>query len=417
MRKVVISGMIGNGLEWYDFALYGYFATVISQQFFPSSDPYISLISTYGAFAAGFLMRPFGAIFFGMLGDKYGRKISLTLSILLMAIPTACIGLLPTYEQIGVFAPILLTVIRLLQGLSLGGEFSGSITFIVEHSKDNSRGAAGSTTIISLVLGMLAGSLVATFFAETLSQEDLLSWGWRVPFIIGIAIGFVGFYIRKFTHESPKYTKAKSAGALSKRPIHDVFTKHFMKMAQAIGIYISVTVPFYIFSVFMITYYSKIIGAPLDDALLINLIGMVFLIPVVLVSGWASDKIGRKRILIGAAIGYLIFAYPIFALTASGVFIYALTAQIIFALFLGLYIGPVPAVLVELLPTSVRYTGMAISYNVCAALFGGTAPLVSTWLIKETGNNAIVAAYIMICAVVSLFTLSHFKDKYQQDID
>ncbi len=409
--------MIGNALEWYDFALYGYFASVISQQFFPNTDPYISLISTYGAFAAGFLMRPFGAILFGILGDRYGRKISLAISILMMAIPTACIGLLPTYEQIGIAAPILLTIVRLLQGFSLGGEFSGSITFIVEHSKDNRRGVAGSTTVISLVFGMLVGSLIATVFAEILSKEDLETWGWRVPFLIGIAIGFVGFYIRHHTHESPRYARMKESGALSKHPLRDVFTKHPMKVAQAIGMYLSVTVPFYIFSVFMITYYSKIIGAPFEDALLINLIGMGMLMPIVLMSGWMSDKIGRKRIMVFSAIGYLIFAYPIFALMSSGVFVYAMTAQVIFAIFLGFYIGPIPAVLVELFPTSVRYTGMAISYNICAAIFGGTAPMVSTWLIKTTGYNSVVAVYIILCAIISLFTLSHFKDKFQQDID
>ncbi len=184
MRKVVISGMIGNGLEWYDYALYGHMAAIISKLFFPSDDPFTSLIATFGVFAAGFAMRPIGAILFGYVGDRYGRKTSLAFSILLMAIPTAAIGLLPTYAQIGIWAPILLTVIRLLQGLSLGGEFSGSITFMVEHAPPDKRGIIGSAAVVSLVAGMLLGSLMATIFAKALSPEDFESWGWRVPFLL-----------------------------------------------------------------------------------------------------------------------------------------------------------------------------------------------------------------------------------------
>lgn len=417
MKKVVISGMIGNSLEWYDFALYGYFATIISQHFFPNSDPFISLIATYGAFAAGFLMRPFGAILFGYIGDKYGRKIALSISILMMAVPTALIGALPTYEQIGVLAPILLTLIRLLQGLSVGGEFSGSITFIVEHSKDHRRGIAGSMSIVSLVGGMLLGSAVATLTAEVFSKEDLYDWAWRIPFISGLLIGFVGYYIRHFTHESPKYAKIKEMGGLSSRPVRDAFKKHPKKMLTAIGLYMCVTVPFYTFSVFMITYYSKFVGGSFNEALKINTIGMALLLVIVPLAAWVSDKIGRKKVMAAGAIGYLIFFYPIFLLFQSGDFAYALIGQIIFAILLGIYTAPMPAVLVELFPTSIRYTGMAISYNICAAVFGGTVPMLATYLIQSTGIMSIVAFYLILCAVISLVTLYFFKDRYLHKID
>ena len=232
MRRVVIAGMIGNGLEWYDFALYGYFAPTLGKLFFPGGDPYVQLISTYGIFAAGFLMRPVGGLLFGTLGDKYGRKFALTLSLLMMAIPTACIGVLPTYASIGIWAPMLLACVRMIQGLALAGQFTGSITFIVEHAPADKRGAAGGTTILSLCAGMLLGSGSATFMAEILPQAAFESWGWRVPFLLGIVIAFVGFYIRHHTEESPHYEKAKDEGALSQTPVRETLRLHWGKLVR-----------------------------------------------------------------------------------------------------------------------------------------------------------------------------------------
>lgn len=416
MKKVVISGMIGNALEWYDFALYGYFATIISQQFFPGGDPYVSLIAAYGAFAAGFLMRPFGAVLFGMIGDRYGRQIALAVAILMMAIPTACIGLLPNYAQIGILAPILLTIIRLFQGLSLGGEFSGSIAFIVEHSADHRRGAAGSTTVISLIAGMLLGSLVASLTSHLCTPETLVEWGWRIPFLFGLVVGLVGFYIRRHTEESPKYCATKEAGHLCETPVREAFKHHLKPMFQAIGMYVSVTVPFYICSIFMISYYAQVLGRPLEESMTINTVVMLVMMVTVGISGWLSDLYGRRRIMMLAAASYLILAYPMFYFNDQGSFEVALLAQVIFTIALGFYIAPIPAVLVELFPTSVRYTGMAIAYNVAAAAFGGTAPMVATWLIQTTGDKYIVAYYIMACALISLFTLYHYKDRFREEL-
>lgn len=315
MKKVVVSGMIGNALEWYDYALYGHFAAIIGAQFFPSENPLNSMLATFGVFAAGFLTRPFGAIMFGYIGDKYGRRLSLAISILLMAIPTACIGLLPTYAQIGIAAPIMLTVIRLLQGLSLGGEFSGSITFVTEHAPANKRGFIGSSAMFSLVLGILIGSAVATLFAEFLSHEDLVSWGWRIPFIIGVVIGLIGLYIRTNLHESPVYQEAKKAGHLSKKPLREAFVHHWPEMLQAIGFYLSVTVPFYMLAVFMNTFVTRVLEQPLEDALLMNTINLVVMMVMVPFSGAISDRVGRKPVLLTVCAGYLLLSYPIFYLS------------------------------------------------------------------------------------------------------
>lgn len=417
MKKVVVSGMIGNALEWYDYALYGHFAAIIGAQFFPSDNPLNSMIATFGVFAAGFLTRPLGAIMFGYIGDRYGRRISLAASILLMAIPTACIGLLPTFAQIGILAPILLTVIRLLQGLSLGGEFSGSITYITEHAPMKKRGFIGSSAMFSLVLGILIGSAVATGFAEFLPREDLERWGWRIPFIIGVVIGLIGLYIRTNLHESPVYQEAKAAGHLSKKPLREAFKHHTPEMFQAIGFYLSVTVPFYMLAVFMNTFVTRVLEQPLEDALLMNTINLLVMMVMVPFSGALSDRIGRKPILAAVCVGYILLSYPIFYLLAKGGFWNALAAQIMLAALIGWFIGPIPALLVELFPTSVRYTGMSISYNFCAAVFGGTTPMVATWLVQATGIKTIVAFYLMLCAVITLIALYFYKDKHNAPLN
>lgn len=416
MRRVVVAGMIGNGLEWYDFALYGILAGTLGKLFFPLGDAYAQTLAAYGVFAAGFLMRPLGAVMFGYFGDKYGRKFSLTLSILLMAIPTACIGILPTYETIGIWAPILLTIIRLLQGLSLGGEFSGSITFVVEHAPKHRRGLAGSSTIMSLCAGMLLGLGVVTFFVSLMGQEAFESWGWRIPFLIGLAIAFVGVYIRHHTEESPHYERAKSKGHLSKTPLREVFTSHKLELMRGILIYLSVTVPFYILTIYLKTYLEKELGYTMQDALFITTVCMALLMFMVPLTGHLTDKWGRKRVLMATAAAYFVFAYPIFMLMVQPGFASAIGAAVMLAFIVGFYIGPAPTVFVELFPTSVRYTGMAISYNICAAVFGGSAPMVCTWLIKTTGEQAVPALYIMLCAALSFLAFIGYHDRYKEDL-
>jgi len=415
MRKVVVAGMIGNGLEWYDFALYGYFAPVIGRLFFPDNDEYIQMLSTYGIFAAGFLMRPVGAIFFGYLGDKLGRKFSLALSLILMAVPTACMGLLPTYQTIGIFAPILLILLRMLQGLALAGQFSGSMAFLVEHAPRRHRGLVGSTTVISLCMGMLLGSLVATAFTTFLSKADFESWGWRVPFIFGFIIALVGFYIRHSTEESPHYTKAKEEGTLSKTPVRHALSGHLTELLRGIGIYLSVTVPFYTLTVFLNGYMVSGLGIMARDAYNISSICMVLMIILIPFTAHFTDVYGRKTILQVITVVYMLSAFPLFILMNKGGYGNVLASMLIFTVVISCFISAVPALLVELFPTSVRYTGMALSYNI-AAILGGFTPMIETWLIKETGNNNMMASYIILCAVISFISFLGYKDNYQQEL-
>jgi len=413
MRKIIISGMISNGLEWYDFALYAFTALTISKQFFPAGNEAAHLLATFAIFAVGFVARPVGGIFFGVIGDRVGRRAALVISIFMMAIPTGCIGLLPTYAQIGMLAPFLLIALRVLQGLSLGGAFSGSMTFLVEHAPHGKRGLVGSASIASLVIGFLLGSIVAWVFTLMLSPEHYESWGWRIPFLLGLPIGFIGLYIRKHCEESPTYEAAKREGTLSKTPVKDALSHEWVRIFQAVGIYITVTMPFYLLSAYFITFTEHSLGRSKEEALLLNTINMVILLVLAPLSAWLSDRVGRKKVMMFVAAGFLFFTYPIFGLLMQPVFSSILIAQALFAVLVALYIGPIAALLVEIFPTRVRYTGMSLSYNICAALFGGTAPMVCEWLVNTTGDRFSIAYYVMSCAVVSLVSLWFYKDRYE----
>ncbi len=411
MRKVVIAGMIGNGLEWYDYALYGQMALTLSRLFFPEGDATVKLLLTYGVFAVGFIARPLGALLFGYIGDKYGRRTSLVISILMMAIPTGCIGLLPTYKQVGLLAPALLTLMRVLQGLSLAGVFSGSMAFVVEHAPAHKRGIIGVTSIISLILGFLLGSFVATVFAYLFSPADFESWGWRIPFILGIFVGMTGLYIRSHCEESPVYEEAKRGGHLSERPVRDAFVQYPKEMFQAFGFYITVTMPFYLVSIYLISFVEKELHRTAREALTLNVMVMLIMLCVQPFTAILSDHIGRKRVqTIGSALVFCA-AYPAFLLMDQAGMPSVAAGSAILALVVGFYIASIPALLVELFPTSIRYSGMSISYNLCAALFGGTAPMVCTWLVKQTESHLSIAWYVMACAIISFLTLLTYKDR------
>jgi MHS family proline/betaine transporter-like MFS transporter len=410
MKKVVISGMLGNGLEWYDFALYGHFVTIIGRLFFPDADPLVRSIAAFGVFAAGFFMRPLGAVLFGYIGDRYGRRAALSISILTMAIPTAMIGLLPSYEQIGMMAPILLVIIRLLQGLSLGGAFSGSIAFVVEHAPENRRGLAGSTAMISMNLGILAGSAVAALFANLMPDEAFQAWGWRIPFVLGLAVAAVGLYIRNHVQESPAYLKAKEDGHISPHPVREIFTEHLGSLMNGIVVYIMVTIPFYTFVIFMHNYMTQVLGKPFKESITINTISLIISTAILPIAGMISDRIGRKPLLVMACSGFILLTYPVFYMLSQPGFVVPLVGQVLFGILVAFYMGPVPAVLVELFPTRVRFTGVALSYNISAALLGGTVPAVAMWLIHKTGNNFSLAYYIMGFAVLTFIGLNFFYE-------
>ncbi|WP_051908803.1 MFS transporter [Candidatus Odyssella acanthamoebae] len=410
--KTVTASLIGNLFEWYDFALFGYFAPIIGKLFFPSENKSVELIAAFGAFAAGYLIRPLGGMIFGHIGDRMGRKKAMVWSILLMAVPTALIGVLPTYAEIGIWAPILLMAIRMLQGISMGGNYGGSITFTTEHTDPSQRGLIGSFAVTSCLLGILVGSGAAALANYIFSEPELMSWGWRAPFIVGILICFVGFYIRRNIPESPEYIIAQEAGELKKNPIREVFASHGRTLVKVVMAVMLHDLSFYILLVYMATHLSTQLGLSQGMALAINTASLVVVSIFTVISAWLSDKIGRKAVLGGAAFLFVIGTIPLLSIVNNTQDPWViLGAQMLLSIAVGGYFGPLPALMVEAYPTAVRFSAVTITTNISGPLFGGTAPMLVTFLIDKTGSNMVPAFYLTFGAVIALIVLRSIKNQ------
>ena len=407
MKRIIVSGVIGNALEWYDFILYAHFSYIIGKIFFP--DNQLSSIFVFAVFAVGFFSRPLGGILFSNIGDRLGRRASLTVSILTMAVPTAIIGLLPGYEKIGIMAPIILIIMRLLQGLSLGGEFSGCVAYFVEYSPSNSRGLIGSFIYISQCIGMMFGLAVATVLTNTLNEKSLWDWGWRVPFVSGILIGVIGMYIRIKLEESPIYLQAKSNGNLSSAPITEAIFFYWRKILLSIGLYINVTAQFYAVTILMPNYMISIGYSSYQSnfSCSIALITMMLSFPI---SAYIADKIGRKPVIKISCVLLTILIYPTFLVINTMNYLFAAIAQVILSVVVAMHMAPVPALLSELFPTRIRLTGIALSSNLSAAIFGGTVPMVGEILYQLTNSNLSISYYLTALAVAGVLIISFYRE-------
>lgn len=396
-RKAIVAGLVGNILEWYDFAVYGFFAPILARLFFPSDDPFNSLIAAYGAFAAGFLMRPVGAVIFGHIGDRLGRKRALTLSIVLMAIPSLCIGLLPTYEQIGVTAGVLLVVLRMLQGVAVGGEFTGSIVYLAESAPPGRRGFFASWSLFGANGGILLGSLVGALLSFTLTDAQLHSWGWRLPFLAGVFVAIAGLIIRRSMGETDTHNDAAV-----EIPLVHVLRHHKTKLALVFGLNTGFAVVFYSAFVYMSGWLVSEAHEAQDVALGINSVGLVLMCILIPITARISDRVGRKPVMLVGAILMVVLPYPLAWLMVHPDPMFAMLGQFGFAIAISTYVGPLPATIAELFPPNIRVTAVSVGYNLAFAVFGGTAPMVATWLIKESGSNLGFAWYLSAMATVSL---------------
>jgi MHS family proline/betaine transporter-like MFS transporter len=413
--KTVTTSMIGNLFEWYDFALFGYFASIIGKQFFPSESNVTQLIAAFGVFAAGFLVRPLGGMIFGHIGDRLGRKRALVLTILFMAIPTAIIGILPSYNHIGIAAPILLVLMRMLQGISMGGNYGGSITFTTEHTDPRHRGLIGSFAVTSCLVGIMLGSATAALFSHFFSDADLHSWGWRIPFLLGIFICIVGFYMRRNIPESPEYIVTQESGHIERHPVLEVFREHGATLVKVVMAVMLHDLSFYILFVYMATHLSEVIGFDKGTALTINTINLIVVSCFTVLSAWLSDRIGRKPVLAMAAFMFVLGTIPLLTIVNGAQDpATALMAQMLLAIAVGGYFGPLPALMVEAYPTNVRFSAVAITTNISGPLFGGTAPMLVTYLIDVTGSNLVPAYYLTFGAVIALISL-RFIQSYSRE--
>ncbi|PQA72391.1 MFS transporter [Brucella oryzae] len=402
LRKVTTAAIAGTVIEWFDFAIYGFTAPIIAVTFFPEGSRLAGLLQTFAIFAVAFALRPIGGAYFGMMGDRVGRKRVLSLTVILMSIATAGIGLLPTYHQIGIWAPILLTVARCLQGFSAGGEYAGAVTYVIEHAPNHQRSRYSSWMPAATFASFALAALVSYMLTVSLSDDAMQSWGWRVPFLLAAPLGLIAIYIRYRLEESPLFQAVLDRPATVHAPLGQTIREQWKPIVR-LGAYISLTaLSFYIFSTYMTTFLRTVIGMPSGQVLVTNVVALTFAAAAAPVIGRICDRIGRRPTMIAAALLLGFLAVPSYILASGATVNSALSAQLLLAVG-AVTANVVTAVLLcEVFPTRVRYTASAITYNVSYAVFGGTAPFVATYLISITDNQLAPAIYITIVAAIAL---------------
>lgn len=397
--------MIGNALEWYDFVIYGFFAPIIGSLFFPNFEPFAQLLAVWGIFWAGFIVRPLGALFFGYLGDKFSRKYALMLSIFFMVLPTTLIGLLPTYHYIGIASPIILVILRLLQGFAMGGEYTGSIIFLIEHSEPKNRCLWGSFAPFSIVIGVIVGSLTASLITGILSHEHLIHWGWRIPFVISIIGGAVGFYIRKRLSDPKLFIEVKTVkeqAHIAITPIKTILSKHKFSLLMIILLDFIIAIGFYIITIYLPSYFTTYFHYEPGSVFVINTINMMIFSVFIIIGALLADRVGRQWILLIGSVLLIVLSYPLFLLLKENATWTVFLMQCGLVVIYGLYQGVLPIAMAELMPISVRYSGVSFGHNFSMAIFGGSTPFLATWLINTTGNVYSPAFMLVTAAVLSL---------------
>ncbi|QBP42781.1 MFS transporter [Paenisporosarcina antarctica] len=412
-RRVLIASLVGSSIEWFDYFLYGTVAALVFNQiFFVTEDPNVGLLLAYASFALAFFIRPFGGVIFSHIGDRIGRKKTLVITLSIMGIATFGMGLLPTYQAIGIWAPILLITLRLVQGLGIGGEWGGALLLAVEYAPPENRGLYGSIPQMGVTIGMLMGT-IALWIMTMLPEESFMTWGWRVPFILSALLVIFGLWIRHGIDETPEFKKVQASGEIPKLPIAETLKYHWREVLIAIGAKVVETAPFYIFSTFVVSYATTNLGFTRSSTLAAVMIATVVTTILIPVMGNLSDKVGRKKLYVAGTVGMALFAFPYFWMIHQGSVALLIIATVI---ALGVIWAPITAVLgtmfSEIFDARIRYTGISLGYQIGAALAGGTAPLVATALLVTFDNSYIpVAIYIIFTAVISLVAVWAMKDR------
>lgn len=409
-RRAITATILGNGFEWFDFMVYGFFAITIGQLFFPTGNELTSLLLSVATFGVGFVVRPIGGILIGMYSDRVGRKAALSLTILLMAGGTALIGIAPTYEQIGLAAPILIILARLMQGFSAGGEMGSATAFLTEHAPANQKGYYASWIQSSIGFAVVLGAAAGTVLTLWLTPEEVKAWGWRIPFLLGILIGPIGFYIRSNVDETPAFLATTDK---VKKPFSEVLSNFPRETFTTFSMVILWTVCIYVLLFYMPTYAVKTLKMPQSMSFIAGVVGGLIITVLSPFVGALSDRIGRKKILALSSGGILLLAYPMFALVVSApTQTNLIVFQTVFGILIAGYTGPILAAFSEIFPTRVLSTGLSVAYNVAVMTFGGFASLILTWLIATTGSAMAPALYVIAAAAVSFLGVTlGFRDR------
>lgn len=418
-RRALFGSAVGSAVEWYDYFLYGTMsALVFGPLFFPSGDPVASQMLALASFALAFLIRPIGGIIFSHIGDRIGRKKTLVITLTIMGVATVAIGLMPTFETIGMWAPILLTVLRLLQGLALGGEWGGGLLMAVEYAPRNKRGLYGAVPQTGALFGLALGNLAASATSSIFSNEDFLSYGWRIPFLFSVVLVGIGLWIRHSVAETPSFQNVVATNSTVKVPLMKTLRHHWRAVIITIGAKFVETSTFFIFATFTVSY-AVSLGFARSEALNAVLIAAIVAIPVMLGVGALSDRVGRKKMFLTGAGLIMIYIIPFFWLVNQESFLLLTVAVVVgFSCIWSMYGAVLGTFFAESYPADVRYTGVSLGYQIGAALVGGPAPLIATALLTGFGGSYIpIGLFIIACSVVSVVAVLFAKDRSGEILD
>ncbi|MER6261109.1 glycine betaine/L-proline transporter ProP [Streptomyces sp900105245] len=413
VRRATKAAALGNAMEWYDFGIYSYLAATLGRVFFPSGSDTVQLLSSFATFAVAFLVRPVGGMVLGPLGDKVGRKRILSFTMILMAVGTFAIGLIPSHAVIGLWAPVLLIFFRLVQGFSTGGEYGGASTFIAEYAPDKRRGYFGSYLELGTLAGYVAASGLVVVLSSLLSDDQMLTWGWRIPFLVAAPLGLIGLYLRLKLDETPAFQKLEGGQARASEAadavetsatgdLAEICTRYWRPLLLCIALVAAYNITDYMLLSYMPTYLSDELGYGTDHGLLILLVVMVVQMCVINQVGRLSDRFGRKPLLMTGMLGFLFLSVPSFLLIRQGSVVLIALGLLLMGLSLVAMLGTMSAALPAIFPTKVRYGSLSVAYNLSTSLFGGTTPLVITALISAFGTNLMPAYYATAAAVVGV---------------
>jgi MFS transporter, MHS family, proline/betaine transporter len=412
-KKAIVATAIGNAMEWFDFGIYSFLAVIMGKVFFPEMSGSLQLVYTFATFSAAFLVRPIGGMIFGRLGDRIGRKKILTIAFVMMALATLSIGLIPGYATAGVMAPVLLLLARMVQGFSAGGEYSGAMTFIAESTPDKKRGFMASGLEVGTIIGFSVGAAIVTLLTYTLGDAKMLAWGWRIPFFIAGPTAFIGFYFQSHMDETPAFKAMQESTNNHKKEqgsIKNIFVHHWRTIINGMILVWFYNAVDYMVLTYMPTHLNAVLHYGETKGLFILLLVMIATIPIILLMGYLSDRIGGKRVVVSGLIGLILLSIPAFKMIGSGAGGQAFAGLMILAAFLAFFQGAMPALLPSLFFTDVRYGGLAVTYNISASLLGGMTPFIMTWLNEATGNHMVPAYYIVGTCLIGIVAMIFVKE-------